>query len=167
MLFFILVLCMLIAGHLTPIAWTTYTDMLFFDIVGLRDGAVELEWKSLDDKTANPPVAPADIYSLMPADPPPIDLLFFRLERNKLLSTPAPDPRLITNYKELTENSLRIPMLPLFLLSCVWLTLAMVRAIRLRSKHGLCRKCGYDLKGNESGVCPECGSSINPNKQGV
>ena len=25
---------------------------------------------------------------------------------------------------------------------------------------GRCRKCGYDLTGNESGVCPECGTKI-------
>lgn len=25
---------------------------------------------------------------------------------------------------------------------------------------GHCRKCGYDLTGNESGVCPECGERI-------
>ena len=26
-----------------------------------------------------------------------------------------------------------------------------------RRRKGLCKKCGYDLTGNESGVCPECG----------
>lgn len=24
----------------------------------------------------------------------------------------------------------------------------------------LCRKCGYDLQGNESGICPECGTPV-------
>jgi hypothetical protein len=23
--------------------------------------------------------------------------------------------------------------------------------------HGLCKRCGYDLRGNDSGRCPECG----------
>jgi hypothetical protein len=27
----------------------------------------------------------------------------------------------------------------------------------VRSHHGHCRSCGYDLAGNVSGVCPECG----------
>ncbi len=26
---------------------------------------------------------------------------------------------------------------------------------------GHCRKCGYDLTGNESGVCPECGTPVS------
>jgi hypothetical protein len=25
-----------------------------------------------------------------------------------------------------------------------------------------CRRCGYDLRGNESGVCPECGRAVAP-----
>lgn len=25
---------------------------------------------------------------------------------------------------------------------------------------GLCRTCGYDLRGNASGICPECGKKI-------
>ena len=25
---------------------------------------------------------------------------------------------------------------------------------------GMCRKCGYDLRGNTSGVCPECGATV-------
>ncbi len=27
---------------------------------------------------------------------------------------------------------------------------------------GLCRKCEYNLTGNESGICPECGTVIKP-----
>jgi hypothetical protein len=29
---------------------------------------------------------------------------------------------------------------------------------RSRRRPGVCRSCGYDLRGNISGVCPECGS---------
>jgi hypothetical protein len=29
-----------------------------------------------------------------------------------------------------------------------------------RRRHGLCARCGYDLRGNTSGVCPECGGNI-------
>jgi hypothetical protein len=28
---------------------------------------------------------------------------------------------------------------------------------KIWAKHGLCTKCGYDLRGNHSGQCPECG----------
>jgi len=31
---------------------------------------------------------------------------------------------------------------------------------RDRPPPGHCRKCGYDLTGNESGVCPECGTEL-------
>lgn len=34
------------------------------------------------------------------------------------------------------------------------------RRKRRRRKRGLCVKCGYDLRGNESGVCPECGEKV-------
>jgi hypothetical protein len=34
------------------------------------------------------------------------------------------------------------------------------RRDRRRLRKGLCRRCGYDLRGNASGVCPECGSAI-------
>jgi len=37
-------------------------------------------------------------------------------------------------------------------------TLGLWRCDR-RRQPGLCIKCGYDLRGNESEVCPECGSS--------
>jgi hypothetical protein len=29
-----------------------------------------------------------------------------------------------------------------------------------RRRRGLCGKCGYDLRGNESGVCSECGTRV-------
>lgn len=34
---------------------------------------------------------------------------------------------------------------------------------RRRIPLGHCRKCGYDLRGNESGVCPECGAAVKGN----
>jgi hypothetical protein len=35
--------------------------------------------------------------------------------------------------------------------------LARRRRRKRREAHGLCPRCGYDLRGNVSGVCPECG----------
>jgi hypothetical protein len=32
-------------------------------------------------------------------------------------------------------------------------------AMRVWAEHGLCPKCGYDLRGNDSGRCPECGEA--------
>jgi hypothetical protein len=35
------------------------------------------------------------------------------------------------------------------------------RRANRRTRLGLCRRCGYDLKDNQSGVCPECGMSAS------
>ena len=37
---------------------------------------------------------------------------------------------------------------------------ALVAATHRRTEPGHCRKCDYNLTGNESGVCPECGTKI-------
>ena len=40
----------------------------------------------------------------------------------------------------------------------LWPVIALTRHIKRRYfTHGICRKCGYDLRGSPSGVCPECG----------
>ena len=44
----------------------------------------------------------------------------------------------------------------------IWPTLALGRHIKRRYfSAGICRKCGYDLRGSPSGVCPECGRSAH------
>jgi hypothetical protein len=40
----------------------------------------------------------------------------------------------------------------------IGLRLRAARRRRQRTRAGLCRRCGYDLRGNVSGVCPECGA---------
>ena len=62
-----------------------------------------------------------------------------------------------------------VPLWVLFLILAAYPTLAFFRGpLRRwrRRRKGLCRKCSYDLTGNESGVCPECGSPIPVDKQG-
>ena len=38
---------------------------------------------------------------------------------------------------------------------------------RRRPRPGRCRRCGYDLTGNESGACPECGRATAPRGRGA
>ena len=46
-------------------------------------------------------------------------------------------------------------------LDCVTLlTIVLFNRNRARRIEGVCRKCDYDLTGNESGVCPECGTPV-------
>ena len=45
------------------------------------------------------------------------------------------------------------------LLFGLWPATALTRHVKRRYfTHGICRKCGYDLRGTLSGVCPECGN---------
>ncbi|MCH7813714.1 MAG: hypothetical protein IID40_06800 [Planctomycetes bacterium] len=37
---------------------------------------------------------------------------------------------------------------------------AVLIARRRPYPRGHCRRCGYDLTGNESGLCPECGKAV-------
>ena len=46
------------------------------------------------------------------------------------------------------------------LLWMLWLIPFVVRRV-IRSKRGLCIKCGYDLRGAEHEVCPECGAGCD------
>jgi len=49
------------------------------------------------------------------------------------------------------------------LLFGTWPAIALTRHIKRRYfSPGICRKCGYDLRGSPSGVCPECGRGSNP-----
>lgn len=58
-------------------------------------------------------------------------------------------------------------VIPLWI-PCVSFTVAAVYFHRKARgpKPGHCRKCQYDLTGNESGVCPECGSSTSSKANG-
>jgi hypothetical protein len=53
-----------------------------------------------------------------------------------------------------------------FYAATLWLLFAAPFALRKwrRIKHGLCPKCGYDLRGGVAGsaVCPECGAAVFP-----
>ena len=51
----------------------------------------------------------------------------------------------------------------LVLISSPWPGIALVLYV-MRRKHtpGICRNCGYDLRGTPSGVCPECGRTATP-----
>jgi hypothetical protein len=50
----------------------------------------------------------------------------------------------------------------LFYAGILWLLFAAPFALRRRRriKHGLCSKCGYDLRGSNASACPECGTLV-------
>ena len=57
--------------------------------------------------------------------------------------------------------------LPISLMFLFWVLFSMLASVlinksslRRRRKLGLCVRCSYDLRGNESGVCPECGEPV-------
>jgi hypothetical protein len=49
-----------------------------------------------------------------------------------------------------------------FYAAVLWLLFAAPFALRKwrRIRRGLCRKCGYDLRGGHSATCPECGATV-------
>ncbi len=56
-----------------------------------------------------------------------------------------------------------IPLWLPTLLFALWPAIAFTRHIKRRYfSPGICRKCGYDLRGTPSGICPECGRSSKP-----
>ncbi len=66
-------------------------------------------------------------------------------------STPHP-------YGTWTGTNLTVPFWLPTLLFGAWPAVALVLHIKHRYfTVGICRKCGYDLRGSPSGVCPECG----------
>ena len=57
-----------------------------------------------------------------------------------------------------TSTRVRFPLWLPTLLFGTWPSIALTRQIKRRYfSPGICRKCGYDLRGTPSGVCPECG----------
>lgn len=60
-------------------------------------------------------------------------------------------------------NMIVIPLwVPLGCMTLLTVVLFIRNRVRRLAHH--CRKCDYDLTGNESGVCPECGTRV---KQGL
>jgi hypothetical protein len=57
-----------------------------------------------------------------------------------------------------------LPIALLTLPPIIKLAIVLIRRLarRRRRGRGLCGRCGYDLRGNESGTCPECGTAATP-----
>jgi hypothetical protein len=67
-------------------------------------------------------------------------------------------PRLRKNVDGTGQHKIEIPLwIPTALAAIVFVHFH--RKVRAH-KPGHCRKCEYDLTGNESGVCPDCGTKI-------
>lgn len=65
-----------------------------------------------------------------------------------------------------------LPPLVLAILLLAYPGLVLSRLIRRRfrpdmSRGNACRRCGYDLRGNESGKCPECGTPVTRERERV
>ncbi len=62
-----------------------------------------------------------------------------------------------------TGTNFTFPLWLPTLLFGTWSAIALKHHIKRRYfTEGICRKCGYDLRGSPSGVCPECGLASNP-----
>jgi hypothetical protein len=64
-----------------------------------------------------------------------------------------------------TGKNFTFPLWLPTLLFGTWPAVALTRHIKRRYfTDGVCRSCGYDLRGSPSGICPECGRSSNPQR---
>jgi hypothetical protein len=87
-----------------------------------------------------------------------------RWQRRLVLWFYADGPRLIWN-SYLYRVTVHVPLWPFFLLT--FIPTAFLWHRDRRSPPGRCRRCGYDLTGNESGVCPECGVEVADERGGT
>jgi hypothetical protein len=51
-------------------------------------------------------------------------------------------------------------MLSMWPYAITMVLLLVVPTRRSAAERGMCRACGYDLRGNTSGLCPECGRHV-------
>ncbi len=87
-----------------------------------------------------------------------LHLKFSNADRQSLRSwrylAPTSQPsRVATTY----AWHMAAPAIPAAMLAMYWGLSPWVRKW-YRRRHGLCLRCGYDLRGNESGRCSECGT---------
>lgn len=96
-----------------------------------------------------------------------------RLRRSPADTLPAgrPDPAQLSEVRDRWHRQLDVPVVSVryrwvvavtALPSLLWLSVRARRAWvrRRRGRRGLCRRCGYDLRGSPSARCSECGAAV-------
>jgi len=138
------------------VVWTTCYDSsrdpwgLSFDLVA---GAVRVGYQYGE------PTPPNDVVRILPRFRIfRVDPLFWHKWFTFRFEDMLPNP-IAADTVSPRELELRIPLWCPLLLALIPSAFLWWRDWRHTSP-GHCRKCGYDLTGNESGVCPECGERI-------
>ena len=123
-------------------------EQLFF--VDIARGAFEFGWDTNYD------LLPGFHFDAMDADGIDTDLDHNVAGFGYTYKT---DQRTSTTQPSTTFRVINIPSWSITLM-CAAGFIYCVRHGRAKFADGCCRRCGYELTGNQSGTCPECGISV-------
>jgi hypothetical protein len=89
-------------------------------------------------------------------------LSYWSSDGRVLIPVPEPKPRFIWWFRPLREVYTTGFAAPVWPIGLAGLALAALGRRAGRARPGVCRECGYDVRGLAGPECPECGATLSP-----